>query len=302
MILILYISLLLALIWFINSNSKQAVVNRRLQLITAGQYLLKTDVSIKKTNHLRTNKLYVFFIRLNALLPIYDKYCITLAAIGFSIVSDILMPELPIYLQILATLGLWLSFTCAVVIYRRKLQVEEFEKGIINVLGLISRAVSAGLSIPQAIDQISQTQPGLLGREFAYIRDNLTLGLSLRQSLDDACIRLPYISFRYFSIALILNQSNGGQLRETLQSLSRTIHDNRAMRKKVKSLTSEPRITALFLSLLPFGLLVGIYLIEPNMVEQLFKTELGQRVLIYALCSISIGALILNAMTRNKRF
>ena len=302
MIIVLTISALLATVWLIKLNSKQAIVNKRLSLVSNAHKVSPADVSIKKSSHQRANKLHSFFLRINALLPVWDKYFIASMVVGFPVAGYLLVPELPVHLRLLAALGLSLICTCAIVFYRRKRQVEEFEKDIINVLGLISRAVSAGLSIPQAIDQVAQTQPGLLGREFSYLRDNLALGLSLRQSLDDACIRLPYSSFRYFSVALILNQSNGGQLRDILHSLSRTMHDNRAMRKKVKSLTSEPRITALFLSVLPIGLLGGIYLIEPYMIKQLFNTELGQRVMTYALISISIGTLILNALTRNKRF
>ncbi|MDH5975821.1 type II secretion system F family protein [Vibrio splendidus] len=302
MILVLTVFVLFIAIGLIRLSSKQAIVNKRLLLVSGSQRSLTADVSIKKTNHQRSNKLHAFFLRMNALLPVWDKYFIALSAIGFPASGHMLFPQLAMHHQLFAAVGLWFVCTCALVMYRRKMQVEEFEQGIINVLGLISRAVAAGLSVPQAIEQVSETQPGLLGREFSYIRDNLTLGLSLRQSLDDACVRLPYSSFRYFSVALILNQSNGGQLRDILQSLSRTMHDNRAMRKKVKSLTSEPRMTALFLSILPLGLLGGIYLMEPTMIIQLFNTESGQRVLTYAIISISSGTLILNALTRNKRF
>lgn len=302
MILVLTVFVLFIAIGLIRLSSKQAIVNKRLLLVCDSQRSFKADVSIKKNNHQRSNKLHAFFLRMNALLPVWDKYFIALSAIGFPTSGHMLFPQLTMHHQLFAAVGLWFVCACALVMYRRKMQVEEFEQGIINVLGLISRAVAAGLSVPQAIEQVSETQPGLLGREFSYIRDNLTLGLSLRQSLDDACVRLPYSSFRYFSVALILNQSNGGQLRDILQSLSRTMHDNRAMRKKVKSLTSEPRMTALFLSILPLGLLGGIYLMEPTMIAQLFNTESGQRVLTYAVISISSGTLILNALTRNKRF
>ncbi|CDU08547.1 TadB-like protein involved in pilus formation and/or protein secretion [Vibrio coralliirubri] len=302
MILVLTVFVLLVAVALFRLNSKQAIVNKRLLLVSGGQRSLSADVSIKKTNHQRNNKLHAFFLRVNALLPVWDKYFIALSAVGFPVAGHMLFPQLAMHHQLLAAVGLWFVCACFLVMYRRKEQVEEFEQGIINVLGLISRAVAAGLSVPQAIEQVSETQPGLLGREFSYIRDNLALGLSLRQSLNDACVRLPYSSFRYFSVALILNQSNGGQLRDILQSLSRTMHDNRAMRKKVKSLTSEPRMTALFLSLLPIGLLAAIAVMEPTMIDRLVNTKSGQDVLVYALCSVCLGTLVLNSLTRNKRF
>ncbi|KZX68265.1 pilus assembly protein TadB [Vibrio sp. HI00D65] len=300
MILVLVVLSTLLSLLLLRRRARHANVNKRLQLVSCQQQA--SSISIKKDDHIRSNKLYALFRRINALLCTSDKGFIILTAIGFPIASHAFLPKVALYYQVIAVAGLWLTCFFALVFYRRKLQVEEFEKSIISVLGLISRAVSAGLSVPQAIDQVAQNEQGLLGREFSYIRDNLALGLSLRDTLEDACIRLPYHSFRYFSVALILNQSNGGQLRDILQGLSRTMHDNRAMRKKVKSLTSEPRMTALFLSLLPIGLIGSIAWIEPIMADRLINTESGQNVLIYVLSSICFGTLILNSLTRNKRF
>ncbi|MGF1753185.1 type II secretion system F family protein [Vibrio makurazakiensis] len=301
-IVVLLLCLLAAVSWGVRYQSKHRIVRKRLAQFSNHKLVNSQETSIRKSNQLRGNALHALFIRVDSLLTKADKVAIALITIGLPVGCYFLFPKVPAHLQMSAVLSAWVICVAALSMYRKRLQIEEFEQGIIHVLGLISRAVSAGLSIPQAIDQVAQTQPGLLGREFSNISDNLALGLSLRHSLDDACIRLPYSSFRYFSVALILNQANGGQLREILHSLSRTMHDNRAMRKKVKSLTSEPRMTALFLSVLPIGLLGVMAWMEPTMVDLLLESESGQSVMIYVVGSISLGAICLNAMTRNKRF
>ncbi|MCW0469732.1 hypothetical protein OH492_14270 [Vibrio chagasii] len=66
---------------------------------------------------------------------------------GFPVAGYLLVPE-SAHLRLLAAVGLWLICTCAIVFYRRKRQVEEFEKDIINVLGLISRAASLWVIYP----------------------------------------------------------------------------------------------------------------------------------------------------------
>lgn len=298
----LFSLMMMASIFILKIHSKRSKVRKRLVELSCGQKTRTAEASIKKIIPFQGNRKYALLIRIDGLLTSSDRVFIALLAIALPVVGYFSFADIAVEFQFAGSVSLWLLSVFALATYRRRLQIEEFETGIVHVLGLVSRAVSAGLSIPQAIDQVAQTQPGVLGREFSRIRDNLALGLSLRVALDDACIRLPYSSFRYFSVALILNQANGGQLREILHSLSRTMHDNRAMRKKVKSLTSEPRMTAMFLSILPIALLSIMVWWEPTMVSPLFDSDSGQGVMTYVGSSIVLGILSLNAMTRNKRF
>lgn len=241
-------------------------------------------------------------IRFDALFSRKDKIALSGMLLTIPFAVRLFLADIPLSWQ--AATGLLAALLVAVPYYLllKKRQSEAFEKGIVQVLGLVSRAVSAGLSVPQAIEQVANNQNDLLGQEFARIHNHISVGMSLRKTLEDACVRLPYPTFRYFSVALLLNQSNGGQLREILHNLSRTMHDNRAMRKKVKSLTSEPRMTAAFLSFLPMLILAAVAWIAPSMFELLIHSESGQTVLIYCGGSIVTGALILHSMTRNRNF
>ena len=242
------------------------------------------------------------FVRLDTLFSIKDKALLLASLIGLPVLNYMVLGMIDVRWRIALGLAAAAAMTLMVFVIRKKQQIEEFEQSMVQVLGLISRAVSAGLSVPQAISQVAESQDGLMGREFSRIEDQLELGHGMRDTLNEACIRLPYKAFRYFTIALLLNQSNGGQLREILHSLSRTLHENRAMQKKVKSLTSEPRTAARFLSLLPLGLLTLVTWINPSLFLLLIETEPGQSVLIYCAVSILVGAITLHLMTKNRRF
>ncbi|NOI57839.1 type II secretion system F family protein [Vibrio coralliilyticus] len=243
-----------------------------------------------------------FLYRTDALLPRQDKLLLALSAFALPLGTIFWLQALAWYWQTAVVSVCFGVLFCTLFVVRRKKQIEEFDTNIVQVLGLVSRAVSAGLSVPQAIEQVANSQTGLLGREFALITDNLALGISLRQTLDEACTRLPYRTFRYFSVALILNQSNGGQLREILHNLSRTMHDNRAMLKKVKSMTAEPRMTAKFLSLLPLMLVAVVAWIDVSLFELLVYTESGQSILVYCAASIAFGGFTLHSLTKNRKF
>ncbi|GLT19111.1 hypothetical protein GCM10007938_28930 [Vibrio zhanjiangensis] len=243
-----------------------------------------------------------FYRRTQALLHRKDKLMLMFSFCTIAFLVFWWLPPQKWYWQIGLALSCAIGLFGAVFSLRRRQQVEEFECGIVQVLGLVSRAVAAGLSVPQAIEQVANTQDGILGREFTLITDHLALGMPLRQTLDQACIRLPYSTFRYFTVALVLNQSNGGQLRDILHNLSRTMHDNRAMRKKVASITSEPRMTAKFLSLLPIFLIAAIAWIDVSLFDLLIYSENGQWVVLYCFISLVLGGLSLHSLTKNRKF
>ncbi len=179
-------------------------------------------------------------------------------------------------------------------------QHREFETAFTQVLGQMARAVSAGISVPQAITQIADYQHGMLGREFGLIRDKLEIGIGLKQALNQASVRLPYVGFHFFSVALILNEENGGQLREVLHSLSRTVHDNAVIKMKIKSLTAEPRMTAAILASLPILLISVMFFKNPNAFITLTQSPSGHLVLGYVVTSMAIGLAIIHLLTKVK--
>lgn len=182
--------------------------------------------------------------------------------------------------------------------FMRMRQHREFEAAFTQVLGQMSRAVSAGISVPQAIAQIADYQQGMLGREFGLIRDRLEIGIGLKQALNQASIRLPYVSFHFFRVALILNEENGGQLREVLHSLSRTVHDNAAIKMKIKSLTAEPRMTAAILASLPVLLIGVMFFKNPSAFITLTQSPSGHLVLGYVVTSMGLGLAIIHLLTK----
>ena len=182
----------------------------------------------------------------------------------------------------------------------RAQQIKEFEHSFPQVIEQISRAVAAGISVPQAIAQVPEYQHGLLAHEFSLLRDRLEIGISLKHALQQSTYRLPYSGFHFFSVALILNQENGGQLREVLHSLSRTLHNNHAIKMKIKSLTAEPRMTALVLACLPLGLISVMYFKSPASFAVLTDTPTGNNVLMYVIGSMALGLGIINVLTKVK--
>lgn len=284
----------------VRTRARRTQVLSRLSGLELETYQDESASILRK--HTPTTAFSRFVVRLDSLFSRKDKSFLLGMLVVLPATSYVLLSMASVPWRISAGLLVVLALGTVLFSVRKKQQTDEFEQEIVQVLGLISRAVSAGLSVPQAITQVAESQNGLLGREFSRIEDQLALGHGMKETLNEACIRLPYKAFRYFTIALVLNQSNGGQLRDILHSLSRTLHDNRTIQKKVKSLTAEPRMAARFLSILPLIILAVVAWMNPSLFDLLFHTESGQSILIYCVCSIAFGAVSLQMMTKNRRF
>jgi tight adherence protein B len=67
-----------------------------------------------------------------------------------------------------------------------------------------------------------------------------------------AADRLDLLEFRFFTIALNVQQETGGNLSETLENLSRMLRRRRQIKMKVKAASAEARASAWIVGSLPF--------------------------------------------------
>ncbi|MCG7586839.1 type II secretion system F family protein, partial [Photobacterium sp. OFAV2-7] len=236
--------------------------------------------------------------RIDALFGRKGKLWLLLGLVTLALAVWFAGTFLPLVVRAVSTAGAVVVAALASYWVMRIRQRKEFEETFPQVLGQISRAVAAGISVPQAIAQVADYQKGMLGREFVLIRDQLEIGISLKQALREACYRLPYSGFHFFVVALVLNEENGGQLREVLHGLSRTLHDNVAIKMKIKSLTAEPRMTAMILASLPVLLISIMFFKNPTAFLNLTNTDAGQFVLAYVVGSMALGLGIIHMLTK----
>jgi tight adherence protein B len=67
---------------------------------------------------------------------------------------------------------------------------------------------------------------------------------------------------RMFVVSLSVQNETGGNLAEILENLSRVIRERQAMLLKVRALSSEGRMTAVILTLLPVVTFGGLFLLN----------------------------------------
>jgi tight adherence protein B len=90
-------------------------------------------------------------------------------------------------------------------------------------------------------------------------------------------------------MAITIQREVGGNLAELLMTVSQTMIARERLRRDVKALTAEGRISAIVLGILPVGLGVVMYTINPKYMGVLFHDPVGQIMLIGAVIVACFG-------------
>ena len=92
----------------------------------------------------------------------------------------------------------------------------------------------------------------------------MTYGAELRDALQSMAERWDLDDMRMFVVSLSVQSETGGNLAEILENLSQVIRERHSMMMKVRALSSEGRMTAMMLTILPVFTFVDAVPVQPG--------------------------------------
>ena len=165
----------------------------------------------------------------------------------------------------------------------------KFETQLPDMLTLLAGALRAGFSLMQAVDAVSQEMQNPMGRELRRVVSETRLGRDLEEALEDTAERMGSPDFAWAVMAIRIQREVGGNLAELLLTVADTMIQRERLRREVKALTAEGRISAYVLACLPPGLGVVMYMANPSYMHPLFTDTLGQVLIGLSVVSMIIG-------------
>jgi tight adherence protein B len=169
-----------------------------------------------------------------------------------------------------------------------------------DAIDLIVRAVRAGLPVLASMEAAGEETPDPVGREFRRLIADTRIGITVEEALARAALRIGLIEFNFFVASIQLQRESGGNLTETLATLSSVLRRRDELRAKTKALTAEARLSAMVLAAMPFVTSGAIMLITPGYFKPLFTDPRGGYILGAALASISFAMLTMRTMLRKS--
>jgi tight adherence protein B len=131
-------------------------------------------------------------------------------------------------------------------------------------LDVFVRGLRAGHPIAAALDLLTVELPEPIGPEFGAVVNEVTYGSELRDALQNMAERWDLEDMRMFVVSLSIQSETGGNLAEILENLTKVIRDRQSMMMKVRALSSEGRMTALMLTVLPLFTFTLLFVLNPG--------------------------------------
>lgn len=169
-----------------------------------------------------------------------------------------------------------------------------------DALDLVARAVKAGLPVVDAMEVAAQEIPDPVSSEFRQTLDEMRIGLEIEQALQSTADRIRVPDFRFFASAIALQRRTGGSLAETLTNLSNIIRRRKEIRLKARALTAEAKASVMVLSVLPWVVGAGLFLINREMMSVMIVDQRGRFMLGLAVVSLLTGMLVMAQMIKRS--
>lgn len=273
---------------------------RRDSAPVAARRIKQVEARLKEAGHAgrRTRRRVELRLRLEQAglaLSLRSFYLLSGAAGLLSAAVYVLLGYSPWFaVAVVASNGIGLPRLVVRVLARRRQKA--FTSLFADAIDVIVRGIRSGLPVGECLAIIARESPEPVAGEFRLIVEGQRLGMTLKQTLDRACRRMPTADMRFFAVVLNLQQQTGGNLAETLAGLSNLLRGRKKMAAKIRAMSSEARMTASIIGSLPFLLSLAIYALNPGYISLLWTDPLGEMILYGGLAWMGIGLFIMKQM------
>jgi tight adherence protein B len=167
---------------------------------------------------------------------------------------------------------------------RRRLQ--RFNDQLPDMLNLMVNGLRAGYSTPQAMEAVSKELPSPINDEFKRVVQEMQIGITMETALDNLLRRIPSDDLDFVVTAINVQREVGGNLSEILDNISFTVRERIRIKGEVRVLTAQVRTSATILSLVPFGLAIVLWFLNP---EYLMSITNGGTICTVIIICVTLG-------------
>jgi tight adherence protein B len=236
------------------------------------------------------------FLRYNPDVPqaqVVPWYLVLVFGVLVAVVVANLLAR-PLGLQLSAPFGVAIGFFAirGVFAFQYNRYVDQIFKQIPDAIGLMVRAIRAGLPVGEAMRSVAAELSSPLRDEFSRMLGDVAIGRPVDQALMRLYRRTELPEFSFLAVVLGMQSQTGGNLAETLDNLADIVRKRVALSKRAKALAAEARMQAGILMVLPFVAALAMSQIQDFYVDQ-FSTPAGQKLALVGLGFSGFGFLVI---------
>lgn len=303
---LLLLCILLGVVALRQSGDGKAL-RRRLQglsvdLVETGPALPLRSIRLEPSRHGRLSTKFLSLIRFDVDAPQARSmpwpFAAVLAAAGGVIGFALLVGWLGTFLSTFA--GLISSVFCARFLFgwQHSRYSDAVFQQIPDALGLMVRAIRAGLPLAEALRGVAREISSPTREEFARVAGEMAIGRPIEEALAQLSLRTGVKEYAFLAVTLGLQSQTGGSLAETLDNLADLVRKRVAMAKRARALAAEANMQAGMLVVLPFIAALAMSMIQPFYIETFTQNPAGRTMAGVGLFMMLLGLLTIRWLIR----
>ncbi|WP_322919541.1 type II secretion system F family protein [Nocardioides renjunii] len=184
--------------------------------------------------------------------------------------------------------------------WRHGRRLNAFNGQLAQTLGLMAGGLQAGLSLPQAVDTVVREGHEPMAGELRRALIEQRLGVDITDALDSVGARMDSEDFGWVVMAIRIQREVGGNLAEILHTVSETLREREYLRRQVKALSAEGRLSGYILVGLPPLIFLYMFFTNREYVSVLYTTGLGYIMLAAAVTLLTVGSWAMSKLATVK--
>jgi tight adherence protein B len=173
-----------------------------------------------------------------------------------------------------------------------------FAEQLGDTLALLAGSLRTGYGLIQALDTVARESESPTAEEFRRLVTETRLGRDLSDSLQSLADRVGNEDFDWVTQAIGIHREVGGDLAEVLDKTGETIRDRNRVRRQVRALSAEGRLSAIILFVLPFVVAAFVGLTNPDYLGDLVVRPGGRMLLAAAGALMLVGGIWLRRLVQ----
>jgi tight adherence protein B len=155
-----------------------------------------------------------------------------------------------------------------------KKHIRLFADELPDFLNIAASALRAGLTFAQGLEAFSLENNGEVARQIRRATTEIQMGATIEGALMDVAIRMNNEDLKWTVTALSIQRNVGGSLATILSTTFTTVKERAEVRREVRTLSAEGKLSAYILMALPVGIFFFLFLTKRDYVS-IFWTELA---------------------------
>lgn len=226
-------------------------------------------------------------------LPILGSEFLVLVA-GIMLAAGALSLALTFKIVLSASVGMLAGAGCFIYLTLRIANRQKaFNNQLGDVLVMIANSMRSGFSFMQAMDLIAKEMKPPVSMEFFKTIAEIRLGSDVETALLNLGKRVQSPDLDLVITAVLIQREVGGNLAQILDNIAETINERIKMKREIKTLTAQGRLSGWILAALPVVLAVFAAIVNPAYMRPFIDDPLGRVILAAAVIAELIGFLLI---------